>query len=77
MLAPFADGAAQEMFASPFPRVATTEVGGPGTAAGVTPFVIAEASPSPTALTAVILKKYVEPFTRPGTTALVLVETES
>jgi hypothetical protein len=50
---PFADGAANETLACPFPGVATTVVGASGTVAGTTVFDDVEEAPTPTAFVAV------------------------
>jgi hypothetical protein len=56
MVAPLLTDETQEILASSSPRVAETEVGTPGTAAGITPVDMAEVSPRPTAFTATVLK---------------------
>ena len=56
MVAPLLADETQEILASSSPRVAETEVGTPGTAAGITPVDMAEVSPRPTAFTATVLK---------------------
>ena len=50
---PFADGALNDTLARPGPAVADTPVGVPGTPAGVTAFVAADAEPVPRLLVAV------------------------
>ena len=56
-----------EIVASPFPATALTEVGAPGTVAGVTELEAEEATPVPTAFVAVTVKVYAVPFVKPVT----------
>ena len=62
-------GAIHETRALALPRVATTEVGLPGTVAGVTGAEGSEAGPVPSAFVARTVNVYGVPFARPGTVA--------
>ncbi len=53
---PSDDGTAKLTLACPFPAVAATDVGGPGTVRGVTAAEGADAGPVPTAFDAVTVK---------------------
>jgi hypothetical protein len=55
------------MTALALPPVADTDVGEPGTVAGVAVTETVEESESPTPLVAITLKVYVVPFVRPST----------
>ena len=70
-LPPFEAGAVQFTVAEPFPAVADTPVGGPGTPDGVTAFEGADTAPGPLALPATTVNVYDVPFAKPPTVALV------
>ena len=72
-LPPLLDGAVQLTVACPFPGVALTFVGTPGTvgAAGVTAVDGLDSGPVPTAFVALTVNVYAVPFVSPVTVALV------
>ena len=70
-LPPFEAGAVQFTVAEPFPAVADTPVGGPGTPDGVTAFEGADTAPGPLALLATTVNVYEVPFVNPPTVAVV------
>ena len=62
---PLLAGGVKVIVASPFPRTALTPVGAPGTVAGVTELLVAEAALVPYELVAVTVKVYVTPLVKP------------
>ena len=64
---PLSDGGVKETRALPLPSVADTNVGDPGTVAGVAVTVAVDDSESPTPLVAITRKVYSTPFVRPST----------
>jgi hypothetical protein len=66
---PLLAGALKETVAWPFPGVAVTPVGAPGTVAGTTELLVPEEVLVPTELLAVTVNVYVVPFVSPVTTS--------
>lgn len=64
---PFAAGAVKDTDALVLPRVAVTEVGTPGTVAGVTADDDADSAPDPSAFVACTVNVYAVPFVSPVT----------
>jgi len=67
-LPPSLAGATNPTLNDPFPRVATTPVGAPGTVAGTTAADATDTVPAPTSLVAVTVHVYDFPFVNPDTT---------
>jgi hypothetical protein len=67
VLPPFDAGVVKDTVAWELPAAAITEVGEPGTPAGVTAFDAAEAGLFPVALVATTVKVYAVPLVSPGT----------
>ena len=65
---PLDEGATKATVAEALPAVAEAPVGAPGTVAGVTGLLAADAGPAPIALLAVTVNVYAWPFVRPVTT---------
>jgi hypothetical protein len=65
---PLLTGAVKATDTCALPEVPTTEVGAPGTVAGVTAEDAEDAAPVPTLLVAVTVKVYEVPLVRPVTT---------
>lgn len=71
-LPPFELGAVHVTLALAFPGAAATFVGAPGTVLGVTAFDCADGGPSPATFVATTTNRYVIPFVRPVTVAVVV-----
>jgi hypothetical protein len=74
---PLDEGAVHDNKTCISPDTPTTEVGTPGTPATSTPVDDVEYAPVPTLFTAATLKMYVEPFVKPETVVVVVVDVPS
>jgi len=68
---PLLAGGVHDTDAWPFPAVATTAVGAPGTVVGVTAALATDAAEAPAALVAATVKEYAVPLVSPATVATV------